>query len=438
MIEEVEIPDIGEKIESMQVIDVLVAVGDTVDVDQGLIEVETNKAVVDVPSPQRGKIVEIFVEAGQEVTVGQKILSMETGGKAEAPKKETKKTKPEKKKAEPKPVVKEEPIPEAAPVAAPVKATAPTSPVETTPPLAEAQAAPAAPTVRRLARELGVDIARIPGTGPGGRISREDVKAFVKGVMTSAAGSASPTTQKQPLPDFSQWGEITREPMSTIRSIIARSMPHAWQTVPHVTQFDEADITELEGFRKKYGKHVESSGGKLTVTAILMTVLASALKRFPRFNASIDPTSNEIIYKKYIHMGIAVDTERGLLVPVIRDVDTKNLRELSVELNDIAERTRNKKVKPDELEGGTFTISNQGGIGGTNFTPIVYWPQVAILGVSRSRVLPKMTEGDWEARTVLPLALSYDHRIVDGADAARFLKWIVDALEHPLLLNLES
>jgi pyruvate dehydrogenase E2 component (dihydrolipoamide acetyltransferase) len=239
-------------------------------------------------------------------------------------------------------------------------------------------------------------------------------------------------------PDFGRWGNIEREEMSKVRSITAKNMSAAWSAIPHVTQFDKADITELERFRKKYSRIVEDAGGKLTVTAVLLKVIAAALEHFPRFNASIDVGKNEIIYKKYYHIGMAVDTDRGLLVPVIRDVNKKSIVELAVELTELAEKARRKQIRPDDLEGGTFTISNQGSIGGTDFTPIIYWPQVAILGVSKASTLPAYIDGELKPRKILPLSLSYDHRVNDGADAARFLSWVVEALEHPLLLSFET
>jgi pyruvate dehydrogenase E2 component (dihydrolipoamide acetyltransferase) len=241
------------------------------------------------------------------------------------------------------------------------------------------------------------------------------------------------------MPDFSKWGDISRKPLSKVRSIIAGGTEQSWSLIPHVTQFDKADITDLEIFRKKYSKIAEKEGGKLTVTAIILKVIVAALKKYPRFNSSIDPQKGEIIYKEYYNIGMAVDTDRGLLLPVIRDVDKKSILDLSVELLELADRTRDKKVTPDEMEGGTFTISNQGGIGGTDFTPIVFWPQVAILGISRASKQPVYDEDEetFKPRTVLPLSLSYDHRIIDGADAARFLRWVTEALEHPFLIDFE-
>jgi pyruvate dehydrogenase E2 component (dihydrolipoamide acetyltransferase) len=455
MVKEVKVPDIGENVESGVVVNIAASTGDTVDVDQALIEIETDKAVVEIPSTEKGKVVEITVKVDDEIKPGQVIAKIEVAGDSEKPQPEqrgaaseeeeaTKKDKPAKKekatkKAKPESGKEEKPDKREEKTVKPAPERAEKPAAEKEEPLDTAHVvAPAAPSVRRLARELGADINRISGSGPGGRISSDDVKAHVKKLMTSSGAQEEPRKTSVPMPDFSQWGDITREKMSNVRGIIARGVGYAWQTVPHVTQFDAADITELEKFRKKYGEEVKNAGGKLSVTAILIKILTAALRRFPRFNASIDVDRNEIIIKNYIHISVAIDTDRGLLVPVIRDADKKSIRELSVELTELAERTRNKKVKPEELEGGTFTISNQGSIGGTNFTPIVYWPQVAILGVSRSRLQPQDVGGHMESREILPLSLSYDHRIVDGADAARFLKWVADALEHPLLLNLDS
>jgi pyruvate dehydrogenase E2 component (dihydrolipoamide acetyltransferase) len=242
----------------------------------------------------------------------------------------------------------------------------------------------------------------------------------------------------QPLPDFSKWGEIEIEEMSKIRRKTAENMARAWVEIPTVTHHDEADITTLEGLRRRHAPRVKEAGGTLTWTAILLKVLAGALKRFPKLNASVDMVQHRIIYKKYVHVGVAVDTERGLLVPVIRDADRKNITDISVELDDLATRARSRKLRPDEMQGGGFSISNLGGIGGTAFTPIVSWPEVAILGASRAATQPRWTGDRFEPRLILPLSLSYDHRLVDGADAARFLRWIVEALEQPLLLALEG
>jgi pyruvate dehydrogenase E2 component (dihydrolipoamide acetyltransferase) len=301
--------------------------------------------------------------------------------------------------------------------------------------------AAAAPSIRQLARELGVDIAEV-APGPNGRISAEEVKQHARRLIHGApapppAPAGAPARETvQPLPDFAQWGEIERQPMSRTRRTIADTMYYAWTHVPHVTQYDRADITELETFRKAHAAGVEKAGGKLSVTSILVKIAASALRAFPQFNASVDSERNEIIYKKYCHIAVAVDTDRGLLVPVIRDVDKKSIVEVSVELTELARKARDKQIMPDELAGGCFTVSNLGGIGGTTFAPIVYWPQVAILGICRSAWEAVPRDGAIRERLILPLSLSFDHRIIDGADGARFLHWVAQALEQPLLMML--
>jgi pyruvate dehydrogenase E2 component (dihydrolipoamide acetyltransferase) len=297
-----------------------------------------------------------------------------------------------------------------------------------------------------MARELGVDINKVPGTGPGGRISVDDVKAYAKRLLSGAARSGGAAAE--PLPDFSRWGEIERQPMRAVRRKTAEHLSAAWATVPHVTQFDDADITALDELRKKHAKEVEAAGGNLTVTAIAVKVVAAALRRYPQFNASIDMDAAEIIYKKYVNIGIAVDTDRGLLVPVIRNADQKNIVQLSVELAQLSEKARNRKISLEEMQGGCFSISNLGAIGGTYFTPIVNAPEVAILGISRASWQPVRAERgrgpasgddvDFVPRFMLPLSLSYDHRVIDGADGIRFLRWVAEALEQPFLLALQG
>jgi len=460
MIQEITIPEIGEKIESGQVVSILVKAGDIVKADQTVMEFETDKAVVEIPSSTAGRITELLVKEGDTVRIGQAIARVDTDAETEASP-PVPGTEPEMHDApqstpRPRPQPQSEPGPYQPP---PVPSPRPAPPHAVDPDgevvhqSRRAEDVPAAPSVRRLARELGADIRRVPGSGPGGRVSMDDVKRFVQGVVstggatgpTTSAPAASPAGQpaapvypEPALPDFGFWGPVRREAMSRVRAITAESMSRAWRTVPHVTQFDKADVTELERFRKQYGSEVERFGGKLTLTAMILRVVAAALKKYPKFNASIDVARNEIVYKDYVHIGIAVDTDRGLLVPVIRDVDRKNLRQLSRELSDIAERARQRKITPDELDGGTFTISNQGGIGGVDFTPIVYWPQVAILGMSRASIQPVWDNGQFVPRLILPLSLSYDHRIIDGAEAARFLDWVVKALQQPMVLQLEN
>jgi pyruvate dehydrogenase E2 component (dihydrolipoamide acetyltransferase) len=306
-------------------------------------------------------------------------------------------------------------------------------------------AAPAAPSVRRLAREVGVNIDEVQGSGPEGRISEADVKEHARRILSSmpsvtsaaaASGAGAAARPAMPLPDFSRWGEVERQPMSNIRRTTAERLGHAWNTIPHVTQFDKADITAMEELRRKYREQVTAAGGNLTVTAMLVKVIATAVKQFPQFNSSLDPQTNEIVYKKYVHVGVAVDTDRGLLVPVVRNADKKNITEIAIDVHQLAEKARNRKLTLEEMSGGGITISNLGGIGGTYFTPIVNWPDVAILGVSRGIIEPVWRSEKFEPRQLLPLSLSYDHRVIDGADAMRFLRWVVEAVEQPFLLSL--
>jgi pyruvate dehydrogenase E2 component (dihydrolipoamide acetyltransferase) len=453
MATEFRLPELGENIESGDVLKVLVAVGDVIKADQPVLELETDKATIEVPSPVGGTVKSLHVKDGQKLKVGGLILTVDERPAAPAVKKEPPAAEvkvPSKPPAET-PVVadkKEEPKPAAqgakptAVAAAPPLATLPEArPAPPPPPEPEIPrvAAPASPSVRRLARELGVSVDDVPGTGPDGRISEDDVKAYVKSVMAASppAPSGTPITAA-PLPDFSRWGEIDRQPMKSVRRKTAQHLAHAWSTVPHVTQYDKADITELEQLRKKYEAEAEAAGGKLAMTAIAVKVVASALKVFPQFASSIDMAREELVYKKYVHVGVAVDTDRGLIVPVIRDADQKNILQLSVELARLAEKARNRKVTFEDMEGGVFTISNLGGIGGTAFSPIVNWPEVAILGIARGRMEPVYLHGLFQPRLMLPLSLSYDHRVIDGADAARFLRWVVQALEQPFLLPFEG
>jgi|SRR3990170_763833 len=426
MATEFKLPELGENIESGDLIKILVSVGDRVEKDQPVIELETEKATIEVPSSVSGTVKEIHVKAGQKIKVGQLVLTVEDGaaGKAEAK---------VEKKAEPAPTAPEE---KAKTAMAPAAVRPPAPPPR---PEAPREVAPAAPSVRRLARELGIDINKVPGSGPGGRISDEDVKAYAKHLITEGA-AARPTAAPAaaPLPDFSKWGEIERKPMSNVRRKTAEHMIHAWTTIPHVTHYDKADITELEQFRKRHSEQAKAAGGKLTVTAVALKVVASALKVFPQFAASIDVARDEIVYKKYCHIGVAVDTDRGLLVPVIRDADKKNIIELAVELQKVSEKARSKKLTLEDMTGGVFTITNLGGLGGTAFSPIVNAPEVAILGMARGSVEPIFLNGLFQPRLMLPLSLSYDHRLIDGADAARFLRWVAEALEQLSLLPLQG
>ena len=420
------LPDLGENIESGDVIRILVDVGDRLAEDQTVIELETDKAVIEVPSSVDGTVTEILVQQGDTIAVGQPILAVETAAAAA----------PVAEEAPPAPVPAVEPAPTPMPQAvAPVVEEAPPAPTPTL--TSTDDPVPAAPSTRRLAREIGVDIAQVQGTGPGGRISIDDVKAHSKKLHAARATGTAPAAAA-PLPDFSQWGAVERQPVTKVREITAERLAQAWATIPQVTQFDKADMTSLEKWRAAYGKKAEAAGGKLTPTAILIKVLGIALKVFPQFNASIDMAQREVVYKHYFHIGIAVDTPHGLLVPVVRDVDQKNIIELAVELSELAQKTRERKIGPADMQGGSMTISNVGTMGGTAFTPIVNPPEVAILGVARSQVEPTYIDGQLQPRTFLPLSLSYDHRLIDGADGARFLRWVCTALEDPFIALLEG
>ena len=438
---DITLPELGENIESGEVASVLVNVGDEIAVDAPLVELETDKAVVEVPATSPGVVKAIHVSAGDTISVGQAIVSVDqgTGGAdngataaaANAP-------------TSPTPAATDPPAPgpastPAQPAAQPeVEVASPAATATSSPPASRNGAAVAAtPAVRRLAREIGVDVAQVTGTGSNGRVLAEDVKAYAKSLLQ---GGGPGLVAPPPLPDFSVWGPVDVEPMTTIRRRTAEHLSSAWQTIPMVTQQDKADITDLEVLRKRYAARAEAAGAKLTITAILAKVVASALKVFPQLNSSVDIATHQIIYKRYYHIGIAVDTERGLLVPVIRDADRKNMIELALALGDLSVRARERKLSPDDMQGGTFSISNLGGLGGGHFTPLINSPEVAILGVSRSK-----QEAVWDAgsgafvpRLRMPLSLTYDHRVVDGADAVRFLRWMVDALEEPLLLSLEG
>lgn len=449
---EFKLPEIGENIETAVIIKIYVKPGDIVKVDQIVVELETDKANVEMPSETEGIVLEVFTKEGATAKVGEVLFTMEAVEKKESKAATEKTIEKEVDKVE----LTQAPVDKVQEVSSDdVKEDK----VETTR-ISEqesivskdiqkqlrtdlsAKIVPAAPSVRRFAREIGVDIQLVKGSGPGGRISIEDVKAYAKNVNKNIAGSAASglpiRLSVKPLPDFTKWGEVKVEPMNNVRKKTADHLSSAWATIPHVTQFDKADITELERTRKQYAKKAEAAGGKLTVTAILLKVVASALKVFPQFNSSIDLEKKEIIYKQYINIGVAVDTERGLLVPVIQNVDRKNIMELASELAVLSKRARDKKLSLDEMQGGNFSISNLGGIGGTAFSPIVNSPEVAILGVSRGSYEPVYKDGEFEPRLMLPLSLSYDHRIIDGADGARFIRWIAEAIENPLLISLEG
>ena len=468
---ELRLPELGENIESGDVVKVNVNPGEQVSEGQTVLELETDKAVVEVPSTMSGTVNEVKVQTGQKLKVGDLILTL-TGAEqktvAAAPAPETPAAGAEARPGEttePAPAESEDHSDEGYMAIArdtfhSVRTAEGKEEEAAFPPdvLPEAdlhvhpggvvrhaghehRTVPAAPIVRKLAREIGVDIYLVKGSGPGGRIGEDDVKAFAKAVFAQLAesrvqGAARPELAK--LPDFSRWGRVEKVSLRAVRRKTAEHVSLAWNVIPHVTQFDKADVSELEELRKRFAPKAEKAGGKMTMTAIALKVVASALKAFPQFNASIDMASEEIIYKRYINIGVAVDTERGLLVPVIRDVDKKNIIDLAVELSAISKKAHEKKLAPEDMEGGTFTITNLGGVGGTSFTPIVNYPEVAILGISRTHIEPCWVNDAFEPHSMLPLSLSYDHRIIDGADAARFLRWIVDALEQPFLLSVQG
>ena len=431
---EFTLPELGENIRTATIVKVLIAVGDTVENDQPVLEVETDKATIEVPSSITGKVTEVLVAEGNATPIGAVIFRV--SGNVTAPA-----AAPAAQSVAVQTVAlvvveaKTEFVPEATKPAEAPKVIA----VENQPPILQ-NAAPAAPSVRRLAREIGVDVNQVKGSGPGGRILLDDVKAYSKLLhqQRNEVQHIRAEQHQQPLPDFTKFGEVERQAMSNIRFKTAEHLSHAWHTIPHVTQFDKADITALEEFRKSYAKTAEKEGVKLTVTAILVKIIASALKKFPQFNSSVDMMTKEIIYKHYFNIGIAVDTDFGLIVPVIKNADQLNVIEISKEMNALAEKARNKKTSIADMQGGCFTITNLGGIGGTAFTPIVNAPEVAILGVSRGSIEPVYINGKFEPRMMLPLSLSYDHRVIDGADGIRFLRWIIDAIENPMKFVVEG
>jgi len=428
-----KLPELGENISSATITKVLVKKGDKISTDQILFEIETDKATVEIPSEISGIIKEVKVKDGQTIRTGDVVLIVEIQSGEH-------KTQIHQESA--RPLISEDARKEIAKTLKDYHDDSDKNKIGLRRSEIIEKIVPASPAVRRFAREIGIDIHKVKGSGNGGRISIEDVKNFAKELnqrlQSGITGSVTVSAYKEALPDFSKFGEIERKPMSNVRRKTAEHLSYAWSSIPHVTQFDKADITELDKLRKQFSPHIESVGGKLTITAILIKVVASAMKVFPQFNASVDMENSEIIYKKYINIGIAVDTEKGLLVPVIKDADKKNIKQLSIELADISKKARDKKLIPDDMQGGCFSISNLGGIGGTYFTPIVNSPEVAILGVSRSSVEPVFIDGEFKPRLMMPLSLSYDHRIIDGADAIRFLRWVINALENPFLLSLEG
>ena len=433
MVTELKLPTVGENVAKANIVRVLVAPGDQVKTDQPVIEIDTDKATLEVPSDVSGTVREVLIKEGQSVAIGSVIMTIDEGAAPVAKKDAPKEAAKEAPKEAPKPEKKTEEKPAAKPAEAKKAAPAPKAPpVKTEGPNGESLI-PAPPSVRRVARELGVDIATVRGTGPGGRITLDDVRESGQGARVRGGGSIA--AEPKELPDFARYGEVTTLPMSNIRRVIAERLTYAWQVIPHVHQHDEADITALHELIKERNR--KGQGPKLTVTSVVMKILVALLRKYPKFNASLNYDAKEILLKNYFNIGIAVNTDRGLLVPVIRNVDKKTVIKLAEELEDVGQRTRQGRITADEMQGGSITITNLGGIGGTAFTPIINWPEVAILGLSRAaeRVVP--VDGKIEIRRILPVCLAFDHRVVDGAEAAAFTADLIRWLGDPLELLLE-
>ena len=409
---DLKLSNLGEGADSGVVVNVFVKEGDQVAKDQAVIELENEKAVASIPSTVAGVVSKVYVKAGDKLSVGQRILSLSDGaaGAESAPASAAP-------RAEPKPEAQARPKESADQEAAAEEEEENSKPI----------AAPvAAPSVRKIARELGIDLSRIRGSEAGGRIVLGDIRAYIQRLQKAAekpksATVGTPAKAAAERIDFSKWGPVTKKPLTSLRQVIARRMLENWNVIPHVTQFDEADFTQLNELRKKFAPAYEQKGAKLTLTPLVLKALVETLKKHAIFNSSLDEDSNEVVLKEYFHIGIAVDTEQGLIVPVLRDVDKKSVLDLAKELEQLAQKARDRKVTADELKGGTFTISNQGAIGGAHFTPIINKPEVAILGLGRGAMKPVAREGKVEVRMMTPLGLSYDHRVIDGGAAARFI-----------------
>lgn len=408
---DVKLPNLGEGADSGTVVNLLVKAGDTVTAGQGLLELESEKAVATIPAPAGGVVGQVFVKVGDKVSVGQRLLAI--GETAGAPAAAT--------------------APSAAKQAAPAPVAE--APATDLPPVQPGVEPTASPSIRRIARELGIDLTQVRPSERGGRIVMSDVRAYIARLQSlAAAPKAAPAAAVAAQPaaervDFSKWGEVSKKPMSMLRKVIARRMTENWNAIPHVTQFDEADITALLELRKKFAPAYEAKGTRLTLTSFALKAVAATLKKHPIFNSSLDEVANEIVLKEYVHLGLAVDTDAGLIVPVLRDADKKSLLELSKDIEEFAKKARDRKVSADELKGGTFTISNQGGIGGAHFTPIVNKPEVAILGLGKGAFKAVVREKQIVQRMMLPIAISYDHRVIDGGAAARFTVDLLAAIE---------
>jgi pyruvate dehydrogenase E2 component (dihydrolipoamide acetyltransferase) len=465
---EIQVPDIGD-FSDVDVIEVLVAPGDRVEVEDSLITLESDKATLEVPSPVAGVVKELLVRVGDKVSEGRPIARIEVAGEGESREKPAQPPAAAPREAEPpQPAPRAQrrqpaPRPEPARGPAPAKGASPARAPEAAPrPEREASAelprsfalapedleeaephgarAHASPSVRHLARELGVDLGLVPPSGPKGRILREDLQSYVKGALAKGSAAGVPiagvSVARPPEIDFSKFGPTELQPLNRVRKLSAANLHRSWVTVPHVTQFDAADVTELESFRKEQRAEAEAAGTKLTFLPFVVKAVCRALREMPHFNSSLDRTGENLIVKRYLHIGVAVDTEHGLVVPVIRDADAKGIFELAREVQDLSERARSRKLAPGDMQGASFSISSLGGIGGTAFTPIVNHPEVAILGVSRMEWRPVWQDGQFVPRLVLPLSLSYDHRVIDGADAARFTTRLAALLADLRLLVL--
>lgn len=414
-LKDVVIPDIGTS-EKVDIIELMVSVGDVIELDAPLLTLESEKASMDIPAPFAGTVEAILVAVGDKVGQGDLILRLQVKGD-------------ESSTSETEASVATKPVtPEADKPATPQSSDSKSSQVAESAPLALGSAAYAGPAVRRLAREFGVDLSQVKGSGRKGRVVKEDVQAFVKQRLAAPATSGGFSFPPAPVVDFNRFGDTETVALNKIKRLTGQFTHRSWVTVPHVTQFDEADITELEAFRKANKVTAEKQGFKLTPLAFIMKAVVTCLKQLPSFNASLDPSGEKLILKKYFHIGVAVDTPNGLVVPVIRDVDKKSIFDLARELGEVSSRAREKGLMPKDMEGSCFTISSLGGIGGTAFTPIVNAPDVAILGVSKAKMQPVYQEGEFVPRLILPLSLSYDHRVIDGAEAARFTRYLSDCL----------
>lgn len=421
---DVKLPHLGEGADSGTVVNLFVKEGDQIAKDQPILELENEKAVATIPSTGAGTVAKVFVKTGDKISVGAKILTL--AGAAGAAPAAAKPAAEAPKAAKPKaPAAQREEEPEQEEVSS-----------ESAESLEQSNAAVAAsPTIRKLARDLGIDLAKVRGSARGGRVTIEDVRAYIQRLQRIAAqpkasAGAAPAKPAAESIDFSKWGSVTKKPLSPLRQVIARRMTENWNAIPHVTQFDDADITALLATRKKYVEAYEKKGARLTVTSFILKAVADTLKKHPLINSSIDEVTQELVLKDYVHIGIAVDTEAGLIVPVLRDADKKDLAQLSKDLEELATKARERKVSGEDLKGGSFTISNQGGIGGAHFTPIVNKPEVAILGLGKGAMKPVVRDGKIEPRMMLPLGLSYDHRVIDGGNAARFMVDLVKAIEN--------